>query len=429
METNPSFLNISIIALLYAIAAFFATIKIMLFKVWHENIHSSGKVSKVFIEKFNDYEKDSESISTSVRIGKAFSFSAFIIFFYCRFLETAAFTTPEHILYFCSLIFISHIIINTIPSAIVTVFPGAFIIPDYFVFKFFSGLLVPLTLISDGIKKLSYTVFGFDKKFEFLSEEEKNRMNNGQVTGEDTLLEHEKDMIHSIFEFGDTSVKEIMIPRIDLHGIPLTSTLNKFLDMIDEYGHSRLPVFDGTIDNIVGVIYAKDLLRYLHSTKDPEKDWDPRRLLRKAYYVPDTKMLDDLLREFLANHIHFTVVVDEYGGTAGIVTLEDIIEEIVGEIKDEYDQEKDLIVKLDEKKFEVDPIISVADFNEELETDIGEEEEGYATLSGLIYHLAGSVPHENQEFKVDEVRLKILEMENQRIIKVLVKIEDKEEEK
>lgn len=201
------------------------------------------------------------------------------------------------------------------------------------------------------------------------------------------LEEEEREMIHSIFEFGETSVKEVMVPRIDMVCADSKLSARQALELIVKSGHSRIPVFKSKIDNIVGLLYAKDLLRPLQKG---HKDFQILDLIREVYFVPETKMINELLREFQSKRMHMAIVVDEYGGTSGLVTLEDLLEEIVGEIQDEYDTEEKLIKVVDKRTAEVSAKMNLHDLNEELGLDLPDQE--FDTLGGFIYDLAGAVP-------------------------------------
>ncbi len=227
------------------------------------------------------------------------------------------------------------------------------------------------------------------------------------------LEQEEKEMIQGIFEFADTTVKEVMVPRIDVISASLQNSLEEVLDLIVKYGHSRIPLYDGKIDNIVGIIYAKDLLQNLHQKG---KNFSLQKVARKAYFVPESKGINELLREFKRKKIHMAVVVDEYGGTAGIVTLEDLLEEIVGEIQDEYDREEQLITPLREGTYLVAAMVSIDDLNEQLEIDLPTQD--YETLGGFLYDLANSIPQEGTELEYEGIRFLIKEVKGQRITKV-----------
>lgn len=221
----------------------------------------------------------------------------------------------------------------------------------------------------------------------------------------------EREMIEEILEFGDTMVKEVMVPRIDVKAVSINDDYDDVRRIVAETGHSRLPVYDGDIDHVIGIMHVKDLLR------QPEGEAVPlRKLARKALFVPETKMIDDLLREFRQARIHMAIVVDEYGGTAGMVTLEDLLEEIVGEIQDEYDSEVPLVRKIDSEHFIADAIVGLEDFEEM--TGIELPEDGFDTLGGFLYALEGKVPERGHILEWEDLQFTILETEGRRILKV-----------
>jgi magnesium and cobalt exporter, CNNM family len=253
----------------------------------------------------------------------------------------------------------------------------------------------------------------------FITEEEiKTLVDAGEEGG--VIEEDEKRMIYSIFEFGDTLAREVMVPRIDIVAVDVNSRLSDALAVIIQAGHSRIPVYAETIDNIVGILYAKDLLRYwCQPGNDELDDLKLRDILRDVFYVPETKKVDELLQELQKRKVHIAVVVDEYGGTAGLVTIEDILEEIVGEIQDEYDTDEEAFVEVispDEAIF--NGRVAVDDVNQtmdvELPTDSGD------TLGGLIYSSLGRVPVAGDEARVRGVELSVLAVAGRRIKKVKV---------
>jgi gliding motility-associated protein GldE len=242
-----------------------------------------------------------------------------------------------------------------------------------------------------------------------------------------TLEEGERELITSIVEFGETAVREIMISRLDIAAIDVTMTLPEALRLIKESGHSRLPLFVDHLDNILGIIHAKDLLRFVKSGERRERiEWTS--IARRAMFVPLGKKLDDLLREFQARKTHIAIVVDEYGGTAGIVTLEDVLEEIVGEIRDEYDHsEEPLYEQLDENTYRCDARINLDEINAVLGTQIKTEKFDFETLGGLVLHLSGAIPEEGSVFTYHGMSLEVLTVENRRIGEVKVRIVDYED--
>lgn len=246
------------------------------------------------------------------------------------------------------------------------------------------------------------------------------------------VLENQKrEMLHNIFEISDTLAKEVMVPRPDLVSIRYGTPIDDVLDIITKSEYSRIPVYENKLDNILGILYVKDFLKYI---KQDIKGIDIKAILRKPYFVPSTKRIDDLLREFQLNRIHFAVVIDEYGGVDGIVTLEDILEEIVGEIRDEYDKDEvDELVKVAEDSYEINPLMDIDDFREFFNIEISdddEDEEEYETLSGLIFEMAGKIPNVGDKYIYNNLELEVKEKDGRRLKKVLVKkITEKEHEK
>jgi CBS domain containing-hemolysin-like protein len=235
------------------------------------------------------------------------------------------------------------------------------------------------------------------------------------VEGNSDLEEDEREMIASVIELGEQPVREIMVPRIDIVAAPATSTVRDVVDRIVESGHSRVPIFDETIDNIIGVVYAKDLLRFL---RDGDQTAPVQPLAREASYVPETKKVDDLLHEMQQTRVHVAIVVDEYGGTAGLITIEDLIEEIVGEIRDEYDVEESMIEEVSDNEALFDARVSIRDVNDTLDLDI--EDEDFDTLGGLLYHELGKVPSVGDEVRVDGAIVTVLSTTGRRVRKVRV---------
>jgi CBS domain containing-hemolysin-like protein len=238
---------------------------------------------------------------------------------------------------------------------------------------------------------------------------------------ESDLEEEEKRMIHGVVEMGETQVKEIMLPRPDMICAEENSSLEEFRELVKKYGHSRIPLYKDNIDHITGIVYVKDL--YIHA-HDPEKVSSLSQLARKAHFVPDSKKVDELLKEFKRDKNHVAIVVDEYGGTAGLVTMEDILEEIVGEIQDEYDKELPPIQPLDDKTYRVDGRVSIKDLNETLGIEI--EEKGFETVGGLIYDLVGGVPEQGRviKYRSGETNLTLVveKLQGQRIKNIKISI-------
>ena len=240
-----------------------------------------------------------------------------------------------------------------------------------------------------------------------------------------SLEREERQMIYSIFHFGDTLTREIMIPRIDIISLDIGTSQDDAIQTFLTSGHSRLPVYENTIDNVIGLLYAKDLLKKSIINNDQVP---LREMLRPAYFVPETKKVDELLAEMQAQRIHMGIVVDEYGGVAGLVTLEDIVEEIVGEIHDEYDSagEEALFQEITEDDYIFQGRIDLDDFNEVMNSVLSKDESD--TLAGYLYDQMGRVPQGGESIQVDGLSFTIEQVSGRRIRRVRVlRVEENEE--
>jgi putative hemolysin len=239
--------------------------------------------------------------------------------------------------------------------------------------------------------------------------------------GEQGVLEAEEEqMINAVIELGDRRLHEVMIPRIAITALPATATLEEAIDKVVDEGHSRVPVFEETIDEVVGILYAKDQLPFL-KTSSASRRPPIRELLRTPVFVPESMTIDDLLHEFQRRKVHIAIVLDEYGGTAGLVTIEDLLEEIVGEIQDEYDTEEPMIERLSDDEARVDGRADVDDLADLFDTQLElEDEDEYDTVGGLIYHRIGGVPSPGDVIEVDGLSLTVESTDGRRVGKVLV---------
>lgn len=240
-----------------------------------------------------------------------------------------------------------------------------------------------------------------------------------RTSGQSGIEQDQRQMITSIFSFGETTVREVMTPRPDIVSIDIRTSLPETVRQIREAEHSRVPVHEENLDAIIGVLYAKDFLAMAHGQAAFPADL--RGLLREPTFVPEAKRIDDLLREFQADRIHLAVVVDEYGGTAGIVTLEDILEELVGEIQDEYDREDPLVERLDGGVLRLDGRLDFDDFNEL--TGSRFEAEGVETIGGLVGRELGRVATGGEEVAIGDWVFRVEAVDGKRIVKVLARPE------
>jgi CBS domain containing-hemolysin-like protein len=260
-------------------------------------------------------------------------------------------------------------------------------------------------------------------------EELKLLVETGSAQGQ--IEEAEKEMIHGVIELGDKQIHEVMVPRIGIKAVEVDEPMDEVLDLIVRAGHSRVPVFRENLDNIVGILYAKDLLPYLRPHAGNGEPIDFRSLARPAAYVPETKRVDELLAEMRSARRHIAIVVDEYGGTAGLVTIEDLVEEIVGDIQDEYDIEESLVEMVDtdgdRRAFRLDGRVTMDDLRDLFDLGDAEEEdeEAYDTVGGLIIHRVGRIPLVGTEVEFRGLTLRVLAADSRRVSKVLaVGLED-----
>lgn len=305
--------------------------------------------------------------------------------------------------------------------------------PEAIAYKVVPVLLVVKKFTSPFVKILSLStnavvrLFGFDPNAdeESVTEEEIRMMVD--VGEEKGVIENlQKEMINNIFEFDDIDVSDIMTHRTDMVAVEDTDTLKDVVELSIEHGYSRIPVYHEDQDNIIGIVYIKDLLKYISSDNFPESD-SPREYMRDAYYVPFSKSCGSLFDEMTEKRVQMAVVVDEYGGTAGIVTLEDLIEAIVGNIQDEYDNEEEEIVEESENIFTIDGTAYIEEVNE-LVGDIIPEGD-YDTLGGFLISSLGFLPknEDKNEIQYENLKFTILNVDERRIGKVRVEIEPREE--
>ena len=281
---------------------------------------------------------------------------------------------------------------------------------------YFGLLMKPIVKILMWTSILIGRILGVEVKSEnlmFTEEDLISFVNVGEAEG--IIEEEEKEMIHSIVGLGETNAKEIMTPRTSMFAVEGNKTLNDIWIEMIEVGFSRIPVYEETIDNIIGVLYTKDVLNYLkeHSTETKVKD-----LVREAYFVPETKSIIEILKEFKSKKVHIAIVLDEYGGIGGVVTIEDLLEEIVGEIRDEFDNEEEESIKeIDENRYEIDAMLDIETINKSLSIELPTSDD-YESLGGLMMSELGKIPSIGDIVEFEDVKLIVVEVEKMRVSKV-----------
>jgi len=316
-----------------------------------------------------------------------------------------------------------YLFIFFIPEILALRFPDSllkFCIKTYKVIKY---IFLPSAKIKLLLQKLLLRILGYDSRLSFLPESMQEAINNEDSPS--ALEEEEKQMIRNIFDFGDTPVREIMTPRVEMHAINVQTPLPDVIKLLNSERHSRLPVYLGSIDNIIGILSNREFLAWY--TERAHEPFDLEKLVRPAIFVPTGKKLDSLLRELRESNNHLVIVVDEYGGTAGLATMEDILEEIVGEINDEDDSEEDMdFVKLPSGQYMLDPLITLSDLEDRMgiHFDI-KEDEHIETLSGLIQHTLGSLPKTGTTVQIQGYTFIIKKMDGTKMEEVILETEFK----
>ncbi|MEO7804073.1 MAG: hemolysin family protein, partial [Actinomycetota bacterium] len=285
----------------------------------------------------------------------------------------------------------------------------------------------PVYLLGTALRPLSVLLLNISRVFLLilpgrglkrgpLTSEEEIKSILDVAESEEVIEPSERDMIHSIFEFGDTVVREVMVPRPDMICVEEKASLNEVLDLTIRNGLSRMPVISENIDNVTGIIYAKDVVKRLQAKSKVRRTSE---VAREPSFVPETKKVSALLSEMQKTKNHMVIVVDEYGGTAGLVTMEDLLEEIVGEISDEYDRDEPSVVKLDDQTFRMNARVAVSEVNELLSSELPHEE--WDSVGGLVAGQLGRVPFEGELVALQGIEFEVEKMKGRRIERLLVR--------
>lgn len=288
------------------------------------------------------------------------------------------------------------------------------IVPIYF----FYILFYPISfLISNLMNFLSKTINDKKSTTALIESEIKELADLSVEKGTIEVDEHE--LINGIVSFKSVTAREIMTPRVDIAAVSVDSSFDELLSIINESGHSRIPIYEKDLDNIKGIIISKDLLPFIKD-KEKAKNINLLKIAREPIFVPTTKHINDLLHEFQDKKIHLAIVVDEYGGTAGLISLEDILEEIVGEIRDEHDKEENEIQKISENCYQVLGKLSIDELNELLNENFSSEHDDYDTIGGFVFNNAGKIPEKDYSFIFRNYKFTVKEVLNNRINKVQI---------
>ena len=304
-----------------------------------------------------------------------------------------------------------------LPKMIAIKYSKEYALKMYTPLKIMMFILSPIAQGFNAITNLVIKIIPFRKEKIFDSEEElKILAELGEEEG--TLQEEESDMIQSIFDFKEKTVGEIITPRVDIVSLKSDESIDKAMDIIGERQFSKIPIYKDTIDNIKGILYAKDIIPYLMGSRP---NVNLQTLARQPFFVPETKPIDDLMEEFKLRKTSIAIVVDEWGGTEGLVTLEDVVEEVMGEIRDPYDQEESNVLKQSDGSFIVEGSITIYDLEEE--TDIeSPDDRDYDTLGGLILDILTDIPQTGEQVEFNDMVFTVQTVENNRIGKIKIQI-------
>jgi putative hemolysin len=285
-----------------------------------------------------------------------------------------------------------------------------------------SIIFKPILILFNAFTNIIIKILGgeVNNRVPFVTEEEIRSLVD--VGEEEGVVKHqEREMIDGIFQIDEIDVNDIMIPRIDMIIIEEKSSISKALDLIITYGHSRIPVYRERIDNIVGIIYAKDLLTAVSMEKEEADKIKILDLMRPAYYIPETKKVNELLKELQKQKVHMAIILDEYGGTEGLITIEDILEEIVGDIFDEYDDEENLIEKVKEDTYIVKAEIDLEEIEDMFRIEFPDEDD-YGSLGGFVFNTLGRVPILGDKVEYKGLSMKVIRVSNRRIREVEIQV-------
>jgi len=419
---TDSFYQLIILILLLVISALFSGSEVALFSLDPKKLEEEKSKSKLIFNYITSLIESPHRLLVTILLGNTLvnvAASIVAVTFAVNFakinnLSIELVLTLQIILLTIFIILISEIIPKIWASKYPLKFARIVAVPLYWT----AVLIYPISKIVTDFLKFLISKVKLDRSKTMIREGEIAELASlGAEQG--TIEEEEEDLIHGIVAFRSISVKEIMTPRVDIEAVPLNSNFEDLLKIITNSGKSRLPLYDEDLDDILGIIYAKDLLRFINNS-NPDEMLNIKKIARKPYFVPENKLISELLKEFQAKNLHLGIVVDEYGGTSGLVSMEDILEEIVGEIRDEFDKEEVEFTELGEGKYLAYGKMSIIDLNEELEADFSSTEDDYETLGGFIFNYAGTIPDAGYSFIEKGFKFTVKTVKDKRIEQVVI---------
>lgn len=424
--TNLSFL-IPLLVVLLALSAIFSAFESAIFNASYIKLESLSKKSNL-AKKILSLKKRTDSVISTIVLGNNFVnilFSAIVTYLAIKIAESK--NVSQSLAVIVATIIATLVIVlfgETVPKSIGAYLSEKSSMKLYYPFMLFWFLFYPLALALSHITNSFLKLFHIKKRGKRIFDTQEEMLSMLEIGKEEGIIEKtEQKMIFSIFEFGDTLVREVMTPRVDIISLSVESTLDDVLKCIMNSNHSRIPIYENNIDNIIGILYIKDLFK-IFSAKT-EKTTDLQSILRNAYFVPETKGVDELFNEMQKNKIQIAMVFDEYGGLSGLITIEDILEEIVGEIQDEYEVEEKTSQKIGENAYLISGTLEVEDFNEHFNANFSDEEA--TTIGGIILEKLGRLPNPGEEISINKFKFIISKIRNRRIVQVKVIVKSGEE--
>ncbi len=419
-------MQIFVLCILIALNAFFAATEIAFISLNDTKIEKQAKQGNKKARQINEMLKEPSKFLATIQIGITFAGFLSSAFASDAFADRLAPALQQLIPLGIGIWKSVSIVLITIILSYFTLVFGE-LVPKRIAMKnpekianFSIGIIKMISVITAPfVKLLTFStnivsrIFGVKEKEEEIVTEEEIMMMVEAGEEKGTIEKQEKELINNVFEFNDKTVSEIMTHRTDIYALDVRDNIEDILTELNEYKYSRIPVYEDSIDEIRGVLYIKDLFKYLNNK---DNNIEIKDIMREAYFVPQYKMINDLFKELQKNKKQLAIVIDEYGGTAGIVTMEDILEELVGNIFDEYDDIENEFEKIDENTFRISGSVSIAELNKILKVDIPEGE--YDTLSGYLIELLGRIPEDDEKpiIETPNVTYKIEEYEDKRIL-------------
>ncbi len=414
--------------LLVTFSAFFSGMEAALLSVSRIKLESMASKDSKIAQKILDFKKNPERFISPIVLGNNFAnilASVLATYFSVMLAKTHNLSTSTSLIITTVVLTVVIVIFGeVIPKSVAAYNPEKFSISSFYIFYFFWVILFPFAWLLSKISRGFLILFGIKKEVKTVFKNPEELIMMLHLGKEEGIIEKsEEKMIFSIFEFGDTLVREVMTPRVDMITVPVGANLDQILNTVVQSNHSRMPVYKGKVDNIVGILYIKDLFKLFLSGVDEHKI-KLKDILRPAYFVPETKRVDELFREMQKKKIQIAIVFDEYGGISGLVTMEDLLEEIVGEIQDEYEAEEKSFQKIGNNAYLVSGMMSIDDFNEEFKANLSDEEAD--TIGGIILEKLGRLPHSGEEIEVENFKFIVNKIRGRRIVQIKVILKDKE---